>query len=190
MTLNLKKGQKIDLTKGNPNLSKISVGLGWDINDLARGATFDLDASVFLLDKNGVARDEKDFIYFNNLTGGNGSVVHTGDNRTGDGDGDDELIEINLEKVPQEVERIVFTVTIYESGSKRQNFGMVSNAFIRVFDENSEHLYFDLGEDFSFETAVVAGELFRQNGEWRFSAIGSGHSGGLETLVSTYGLQA
>lgn len=189
--ISLQKGQKIDLTKGNPGLTKIIVGLGWDTNKYSGGSDFDLDASVFLLDKNAKAGGIEDFIYYNNLVGGNGSVTHTGDNLTGAGDGDDEQIKVDLAAVPAHVEKIAFTVTIHEAVSRGQNFGQVSNAFVRVVNEanGQEVMRYDLGEDFSVETALVVCELYRHQGEWKFNAIGSGFSGGLYALCSNYGLQ-
>lgn len=192
MAISLSKGQKVDLTKGNPGLSKITVGLGWDTNKYDGGKSFDLDSSVFLLNAAGKCESEKDFVFFNNLEGGNGSVVHKGDNLTGEGDGDDEQVKINLSDVPQSIEKIAFTITIHEAEERSQNFGQVSNSFVRIVsdDSNEELIRYDLGEDFSIETAVVVGELYRHNGEWKFSAIGSGYQGGLASLVNDYGLQA
>lgn len=191
MGISLQKGQKIDLTKGNPGLTKIIVGLGWDTNKYSGGADFDLDASVFLLDKNGRAGGIEDFIYYNNLVGGNGAVTHTGDNLTGDGEGDDEQIIVDLSQVPAHVEKLAFTVTIHEAVQRAQNFGQVSNAFVRVVNESNgqEVLRYDLGEDFSVETALVVCELYRHQGEWKFNAIGSGFSGGLAALCRNFGLQ-
>lgn len=191
MAITLSKGQKIDLTKTNPGLTKVLVGLGWDTNQF-NGNEFDLDASVFLLDERGIARNELDFIFYNNLIGGNGSVVHQGDNRTGEGDGDDEQVIIDLSAVPASIHKIAFTITIHDAQSRQQNFGQVDNAFVRVVNaENDEEiLHFDLGEDFSIETALVVAELYRHNGEWKFNAIGSGFSGGLAALVKNYGLDA
>ncbi|MCD5406226.1 MAG: TerD family protein [Desulfotomaculum sp.] len=191
MGISLSKGQKVDLTKSHPGLSKVLVGLGWDTNKYDGGAAFDLDASVFLLDANGKVKNDKDFVFFNNLEGGNGSVVHTGDNLTGEGEGDDEQIKIDLSAVPAEIEKIAFTITIHEGESRKQNFGQVSNAFVRVVNEasNEELIRYDLGEDFSIETAVIAGELYRHSGEWKFNATGSGYQGGLASLCKDYGLQ-
>ncbi|OIK08402.1 TerD family protein [Bacillus sp. MUM 13] len=191
MAISLSKGQKVDLTKSNPGLKNIIVGLGWDTNKYDGGHDFDLDSSVFLLNASGKVNSDKDFVFFNNLQGGNGSVVHTGDNLTGQGDGDDEQIKIDLTAVPAEVEKIAFTITIHEAESRGQNFGQVSNAFVRVVNEqgNEELIRYDLGEDFSIETAVVVAELYRHNGEWKFNAIGSGYQGGLAALVTDYGLQ-
>ena len=192
MAISLSKGQKIDLTKSNPGLTNITIGLGWDTNKYDGGKDFDLDSSIFLLNATGKCGDEKDFIFFNNLEGGNGSVVHAGDNLTGEGDGDDEQVNINLANVPATVEKIAFTITIHDSETRNQNFGQVSNSYVRIVnDANREELIrYDLGEDFSIETAVVVGELYRHGSEWKFSAIGSGYQGGLASLVKDYGLQA
>ncbi len=191
MAISLSKGQKVDLTKTNPGLSKVIVGLGWDVNKYDGGNDFDLDSSVFLLGDNGKVASESDFVFYNNTTGGNGSVVHTGDNRTGAGDGDDEQVEIDLANVPANIQRITFTITIHDAEARSQNFGQVSNAYARVLNagSNEELMRFDLGEDFSIETAVVAGELYRHNGEWKFNAIGSGYQGGLAALATDFGLQ-
>lgn len=189
--ISLQKGQKIDLTKGNPGLSKIIVGLGWDTNKYSGGADFDLDASVFLIDKNSKAGGIEDFIYYNNLVGGNGSVKHTGDNLTGEGEGDDEQIKVDLALVPVHVDKLAFAVTIHEAAQRAQNFGQVSNAFVRVVNETDgkEVMRYDLGEDFSVETALIVCELYRYQGEWKFNAVGNGFSGGLSALCSNYGLQ-
>jgi len=188
--INLSKGQKIDLTKTNPGLTNVLVGLGWDTNRYNGGDDFDLDASAFLLDGNGKAFDEKSFIFYNNLSSEEGSVVHTGDNRTGEGDGDDEQLVIKLPLVPSRVQKVAFTVTIHDADNRRQNFGQVSNAFIRIVNEdtNEEIIRYDLGEDFSIETALVVGEIYRHNNEWKFNAIGSGFQGGLAALINDFGL--
>ncbi len=192
MAIQLSKGQRIDLTKNDPGLKKITIGLGWDVKHFDGGQDYDLDASVFLLDATGKCRNELDFIFYNNLQSPDGSVVHTGDNRTGEGDGDDESINIDLPNVPKNVERIAITVTIHDADVRGQNFGQISNAFVRLVNEEtgSEILRYDLGEDFSIETALVFCEIYRHNGEWKFSAIGSGYQGGLQSLVRAYGLDA
>lgn len=192
MAISLKKGQKIDLTKTNPGLSKILVGLGWDTNKYDGGADFDLDASVFMVDASGKAPTENEFIFYNNPKHPSGSVEYMGDNRTGEGDGDDEQINIDLSLVPANIDKIAFTVTIYDYENRRQNFGQVSNAFIRIVDvnKNEELIRYDLSEDFSIETALVIAELYRNNGEWKVQAIGSGFSGGLAALCNNYGLNA
>lgn len=190
MAVSLSKGQKVDLTKGHQGLSKLIIGLGWDTNKYDGGADFDLDAAAFLLGANGKTASDKDFVFYGNLNHESGSVIHTGDNLTGDGDGDDEVIKVDLSKVPASVEKIDFTATIYEAEERHQNFGQVSNAYIRVVDEanDTELLKFDLGEDFSIETAVVVGEIYRNNGEWKFNAIGSGFQGGLKALCQNFGV--
>lgn len=190
MAVSLTKGQKVDLTKGNPGLNNLLVGLGWDVNKFDGGSDFDLDAAAFLLDGNGKTTSDADFVFYGNLKHASGGVEHLGDNLTGEGEGDDEQIKVDLSKVPESVEKIDFTVTIYEAEERRQNFGQVSNAFIRIVDEssNTELIRYDLGEDFSVETAVVVGELYRHNGEWKFNAVGSGFQGGLHALCQNFGV--
>lgn len=190
MPINLTKGQKVDLTKGKPSLKKLMVGLGWDVNRYDGGADFDLDAAAFLLGADGKVLTDAEFVFYGNLKHVSGAVEHQGDNLTGEGEGDDEQILVDLSKVPANVEKIAFTVTIYEAEQRRQNFGQVSNSFIRIVDEvsNEELIHYDLGEDFSIETAVVVGELYRHNGEWKFNAIGSGFQGGLAALCRNYGV--
>ncbi|MBQ2803053.1 MAG: TerD family protein [Lachnospiraceae bacterium] len=190
MPINLSKGQKVDLTKGNPGLKSIMVGLGWDVNAFDSGADFDLDAAAFMLGANGKCPTDQEFIFYGNLEHNTGAVKHMGDNLTGAGDGDDEQVFVDLTKIPANVEKIAFTVTIYDAESRRQNFGQVSNSFIRIVDDatGTELIRYDLGEDFSIETAVVVGELYRHNGEWKFNAIGSGFQGGLAALCGHYGI--
>lgn len=187
--VSLVKGQKVDLTKGNAGLSQIIVGLGWDVNKYD-GDGFDLDSSAFMLGENGKVKSSDDFIFFNHLVHSSGAVKHLGDNLTGVGAGDDEQIVVDLSKIPGYVQKIVFAVTIYDADSRVQNFGMVSNAFIRVAnkDSNEEMIRYDLGEDYSTETSMVLGELYRHNGEWKFAAIGSGYAGGLQSLCNDYGV--
>ena len=191
MPINLSKGQKVDLTKGNASLKHSMVGLGWDVNAFDSGADFDLDASAFMCGANGKCPTEKEFVFYGNLEHPSGAVKHQGDNLTGEGDGDDEQIFVDLKAIPESVDKIAFTVTIYEAQERRQNFGQVSNAYIRIVDEdtNQELIRYDLGEDFSIETAIVVGELYRHNGEWKFNAIGSGFQGGLAALCGHYGIQ-
>lgn len=191
MPINLSKGQKVDLTKGNASLKHIMVGLGWDVNAFDSGSDFDLDASAFMCGANGKCPTEKEFVFYGNLEHPSGAVKHQGDNLTGEGDGDDEQIFVDLKAIPESVDKIAFTVTIYEAQERRQNFGQVSNAYIRILDEdtNQELIRYDLGEDFSIETAIVVGELYRHNGEWKFNAIGSGFQGGLAALCGHYGIQ-
>lgn len=192
MAIQLSKGQRIDLTKTDPTLQNIVIGLGWDVKQFDGGQDFDLDASAFLLNENNKCAKDQDFIFYNNLSSVEGSVVHTGDNRTGAGDGDDEQIQIHLAKVPQDVKKIAITVTIHDAETRRQNFGQVSNAFVRLVNEdtNVEVLRYDLGEDFSIETAVVFCEVYKHGNDWKFNAVGSGYQGGLQALVHAYGLDA
>lgn len=192
MAVSLSKGQKVSLTKDNPGLANVIVGLGWDVNAFDTGSAYDLDAAAFMLGENGKCPTEKEFIFYGNRTHPSNSVSHLGDNTTGAGDGDDEQIKINLTAIPAEITRIAFTVTIHQAEERRQNFGQVSNAFIRIFDEanGQELMRYDLGEDFSIETAAVFGELYKNNGEWKFNAIGSGYQGGLAALCGNFGIDA
>ena len=190
MAISLKKGQKVDLTKTNPGLKEILVGLGWDTNRYDGGKDFDLDTSIFLLGASGKVNSDDDFVFYGNLKHVSGSVEHLGDNLTGEGSGDDEQIKIDLSKVPESVEKIDFTVTIYEADTRNQNFGQVENAFIRVVNSatGEELIRYDLSEDFSVETAVIVGELYRNKGEWKFNAVGSGFEGGLPALGRNFGV--
>ena len=190
MAVSLQKGQKVDLTKSNPGLTKVLIGLGWDTNKYDGGSDFDLDSAAFLLGETGKTSSDGDFIFYNNLKHASGSVIHLGDNLTGQGDGDDEQLKVELSKVPQNVSKISFTVTINDAEARKQNFGQVSNAFIRVCNEETgaELIRYDLGEDFSVETAVVVAELYRNGSEWKFNAIGSGFHGGLEALCKNFGV--
>lgn len=192
MAISLKKGQKVELTKGNPGLTNVVVGLGWDVKRYDGGFDFDLDAAVFLLGESGKVRSDADFIFYNNLRDASGAIEHQGDNLTGDGEGDDEQIIIDLTRVPSDISRISFTVTIHDADARAQNFGQVYNSFIRVFNqENHEELIrYDLSEDFSIETAIVVGELYRNGAEWKFDAIGSGFYGGLQALCTNFGVNA
>ncbi len=191
MAINLQKGQRVSLD----NTMKLAlVGLGWDTNKYDGQEDFDLDASAFLLGANGKLIRDEDFVFYNNLNGRDGAVVHTGDNRTGDGDGDDEVIIIDFEKLPPEIERIAICVTIDDAERKRQNFGQVSNAYIRIakiqdeFDTMGEQvLKFDLEEEFSIETALVVAEIYKKNGEWKFNAIAAGYQGGLAAICRSFG---
>lgn len=191
MPINLSKGQKVSLTKDNPGLKKVIVGLGWDVNGFDTGAAFDLDAAAFMLGDTGRVTKSEDFVFYGNLKDPSGSVIHMGDNRTGAGEGDDEQITVDLTLVPANITRIAFTATIYEAEARRQNFGQVNNAYIRIYDETTgaELLRYDLGEDFSIETAVVFGELYKNGTEWKFNAIGSGYQGGLAALCGNYGVE-
>ena len=192
MSVSLSKGQKVSLDK---SIVKAMVGLGWDTNKYDGGYDFDLDAAAFLLNANGkVVRDE-DFIFYNNLRSRNDAVVHTGDNRTGAGEGDDEVILFDFAKMPEDVQKIAITVTIHEADARRQNFGQVSNAYVRVAKMESEDdmngeevLRFDLGEDFSIETAIVVCEIYRYNGSWKFNAVAAGYQGGLYALCKDFGV--
>ena len=190
MPVNLKKGQKVSLTKENPGLKRVVVGLGWDVNAFDTGGDFDLDAAAFLLTDSGKVKDSGDFVFYGNLKHTSGSVQHMGDNLTGAGDGDDEQIKVELSMVPEDISKIAFSATIYEAEARRQNFGQVNNAFIRIYNEETgeEILRYDLGEDFSIETAVVFGELYKNGNEWKFNAIGSGYQGGLAALCANYGV--
>ncbi|MDE7030360.1 MAG: TerD family protein [Lachnospiraceae bacterium] len=190
MPVSLKKGQKVSLTKDNPGLRKVVVGLGWDVNAFDTGGDFDLDAAAFLLNDTGKVGSSSDFVFYGNLAHPSGSVIHQGDNLTGVGDGDDEQIKIDLSMVPDSITKIAFTVTIYEPEQRKQNFGQVSNAFIRIYNEENgeEMLRYDLGEDFSIETAAVFGELYKNGSEWKFNAIGSGFQGGLAALCANFGV--
>ena len=191
MPVSLKKGQKVSLTKGNPGLKNVVVGIGWDINAFDTGGDFDLDAAAFCLTDSGRVSDSNDFVFYGNLVHPSGAVQHMGDNLTGAGDGDDEQIKIDLSKIPANITKIAFTVTIYDAEARRQNFGQVSNAYIRIVDKdtNQELIHYDLGEDFSIETAIVVGELYKHNGEWKFNAIGSGFQGGLAALCGHFGIE-
>ncbi|MDR2523785.1 MAG: TerD family protein [Synergistaceae bacterium] len=189
MAVSLTKGGNVSLSKEAPNLTSILIGLGWDARS-TDGGDFDLDASLFMLGENGKVRSDLDFIFYNNLKSADGSVVHTGDNRTGVGEGDDEAIKVELTKVPASVSRLAVAVTIHEADARKQNFGMVSNAFIRVVNQadQKEITRYDLSEDASVETAMIFGEVYRHGGEWKFKAIGQGYKGGLGPLASSFGV--
>ena len=191
MAINLQKGQRVSL---DSSMKLALVGLGWDTNRYDGGADFDLDASAFLLGENGKLLRDEDFVFYNNLNGRDGAVVHTGDNLTGDGDGDDEVIMIDFRKIPREIKKIAICVTIHEAEARRQNFGQVSNAYIRIaklsdeFDTVGEPvLKFDLEEEFSIETALVVAEIYFKNGEWKFNAVAAGYQGGLEAICRSFG---
>jgi len=189
MALTLQKGGNLSLSKTDPSLTKMVVGLGWDPR-ATDGTEFDLDASAMLLGASGKVRSEKDFIFYNQTTSTEGSVEHTGDNRTGAGDGDDESIKVDLSSVPVDVDKLVFVVTIHDAELRKQNFGQVGGAFIRIVNELSgvEIVRYDLAEDASTETAMVFAELYRSNGEWKFRAVGQGYAGGLKALANSYGM--
>ena len=190
MAVNLSKGQRISLDKIAPGLTEVFVGLGWDINVTDSGQDFDIDASVFLLGSNEKLLSDNHFIFYNNLTSPDAdkSVEHMGDNLTGAGEGDDEVIKINLKKVPAEVNKIVMTVTIHEAEQRQQNFGQVQNAFVRVVNSQNQEevIRYDLSEDYSIETALIMAELYRKDGEWRVNAVGAGYQGGLQALLDRY----
>ena len=189
MAISLNKGGNLSLSKTDPTLVRILIGLGWD-ERATDGASFDLDASAFLLTASGKVRGDHDFIFYNQLKSQDGSVEHTGDNRSGQGDGDDESLVVDLSKVSPEIEKIAITVTIHDAQSRGQNFGQIANAFIRVVNQDSgiEIVRFDLAEDYSTETAMVFGEVYRHNGEWKFKAIGQGFKGGLGPLAQNFGV--
>lgn len=189
MVVSLTKGGNVSLSRTVPGLNRVLLGLGWDARTTA-GADFDLDGTAFLLGENGKVGSDEDFVFYRHLVSKCGSVEHTGDNRTGHGDGDDEAIKIDLEKVPILVKRIVICVTIADAESKSHNFGQVSNAFMRVvnLDGNTEIVRFDLTEDYSTETAMIFGELYRNGDEWKFKAVGQGYSGGLVAMCNQFGI--
>lgn len=189
MSVSLSKGGNLSLSKAEPGLARILIGLGWDTR-MSDGADFDLDASAFLLGAGDRVRSDEDFIFYNNLRSADGAVEHTGDNRTGEGDGDDEALKVDLARVPASVQKIVVTVTIHEGAARRQNFGMVSNAFIRIVNDATgrEISRYDLAEDASGETAMIFGEVYRLGEEWKFRAVGQGYTGGLGPLARNYGV--
>lgn len=189
MAVSLSKGGNVSLSKEAPGLKTVRVGLGWDTR-VTDGSAFDLDASVFLLTEAGKVRSDADFVFYNNKNGGNGSVVHQGDNLTGEGSGDDEVVVVSLDQVPADVQKLSFAVTIHDADARRQNFGMISNAFIRVLNAEggAEIARYDLSEDASTETAMIFGDLYRHGGEWKFKAIGQGFAGGLGPLAASLGV--
>ena len=189
MAISLTKGQNVSLSKTDPSLKNVLVGLGWDARS-TDGQDFDLDASVFMATENGKVPSDRHFIFYNQLVSPCGGVEHTGDNLTGDGDGDDESVIVRLDKVESNIKSLFITVTIHDAEARRQNFGQVSNAFVRIVnnDTGDEIVRFDLSEDYSTETAMVFGEIYRHNGEWKFRAIGQGYAGGLYALCKQYGV--
>jgi tellurium resistance protein TerD len=191
MAISLQKGGNVNLSKEAPGLKRVVIGLGWDPR-VTDGAAFDLDGSAYLLKSDGKVRGDLDFIFYNNLRSSDGSVVHAGDNLTGGGDGDDEKITVDLGAIPAEIDKIAFAVTIHEAEQRRQNFGMVGQAYIRCLnaDGNTELARYDLSEDGSVETAMIFGELYRYGSEWKFRAIGQGFKGGLGPLARSYGVNA
>lgn len=190
MAVSLTKGQRVSLEKISPGLSEVFVGLGWDVKATDTGSDFDLDSSLFLLGANEKLISDNHFIFYNNLTSPDPdkSVQHMGDNLTGAGEGDDEVIKINLKKVPNDVQKILVTVTIHEAQQRRQNFGQVQNSFVRIVNAQTqqEAVRYDLVEDYSIETALIMAELYRKDGEWRLNAVGSGYQGGLQALLDRY----
>ncbi len=191
MAVRLSKGQKVDLTKTNPNSKEIIVGLGWASNQEGSSHSFDIDASAFLIGANGKVKDENDLVFYNNPSSGQGSVRHSGDNKRGSGEGDDEQIHINLSAVPAYIERIAFTITINDAQIKRQSFGDIKSSYVRILNANTNELLlkYELGQEFSVETAIVAAEIYRHAGEWKFNAIASGFQGGLAALCRNFGLE-
>jgi len=189
MGISLSKGGNVSLSKTDPTLKNVIVGLGWDARP-TDGADFDLDASAFMVKEDGKVRSNSDFIFYNQTKSACGSVEHTGDNRTGAGDGDDEAVIVLLDKIPSDVQRVVFCVTIHDADLRKQNFGQVSHAFVRVVnkDSNNEVARYDLSEDASIETAMIFGEIYRHSGEWKFKAVGQGYAGGLAALAKQYGI--
>jgi tellurium resistance protein TerD len=189
MSVSLSKGGNVSLTKEAPGLTAVLIGLGWDIRTTS-GADFDLDASALMLDANGKILSDQHFVFFNNLNSPDGSVQHTGDNRTGEGEGDDEAIKVNLAAVPADVDRVVFAASIYDADTRGQSFGQVRNAFIRVVNQadNAEITRYDLTEEASTETAMVFGEVYRHSGEWKFRAVGQGYSTGLAGIARDFGV--
>jgi tellurium resistance protein TerD len=189
MAISLNKGANLSLSKTDPTLSNLVVGLGWDVRP-TDGQSFDLDASAFMLKNDGKVRTDSDFIFYNQLRSSCGSVEHTGDNLTGQGDGDDESLILQLHKIPLDIERVAVAVTIHDAEARKQNFGQVSNAFMRVVnkDTGTEIARYDLTEDASIETAMIFGEIYRNNGEWKFKAVGQGYSGGLAPLARNFGI--
>ena len=186
MGISLQKGQRVSLEKVAPGLEAVLVGLGWDVD--TSGGEFDLDASIFLLGANEKILSDEHFVFYNNKKSPDDSVEHMGDNRTGAGEGDDEVVLVNLTKVANEVQRLVFTVTIHEAAQRKQNFGQVRNAFVRLVDVKTkkEVLRYDLAEDYSIETALIMSEIYRKDGQWRMNAVGSGYQGGLQALLDRY----
>lgn len=190
MSISLVKGQKIDLTKGNSGLKKVVFGLGWDTNRYDGNADFDLDVSAFFTDASGNVTGDYDFVFYGQPQHPSGSLIYSGDNQTGDGSGDDETMTLELNKIPSNIDKISFAATIYDAENRLQNFGMVDNSYIRAYnaDTNEELFKYELNEDFSLETGIIAGELYRKNGEWKFNAVGSGYQGGLATIARNFGL--
>ena len=188
MGISLSKGGRVNLSKEVPSLTNIGIGLGWDTNISDSGADFDLDASVFMIDNSGKIPQDEYFVFYNNLQSPDGAVIHQGDNRTGEGEGDDESLTIDLNKINPSIQELVFVVTIHEANERGQNFGQVNNAFIRIFDLNTniEIAKYDLDEDFSAETAIEFGRLYKKDNSWRFKAVGTGYNNGLQGFVDLF----
>lgn len=188
-TISLNKGNNVNLSKEAAGLTHAIAGLGWDPRSTT-GDAFDLDAFAIGIKSDRKVRDASDFVFFSNLTGIGGALAHQGDNLTGDGDGDDEQIKVDLNAIPADIETIVFIVNIHEAAERNQSFGDVRNAYIRVLDEksNNEIVKYDLGEDYSTETALIFGELYRHNGEWKFRAVGQGYGGGIQEILAEFGI--
>lgn len=188
MGISLSKGGRVDLSKEAPGLNKIGVGLGWDVNATDTGNDFDLDASVFMLGASGKLPTDKHFVFYNNTKSPDGAVEHTGDNTTGEGEGDDETVFVEIGSLSADVEEVVVVVTIHEADARGQNFGQVNNSFIRIYDRsnNTEIAKYELDEDFSTETAIEFGRLYKKDGGWRFKAVGSGYSSGLQGFVDMF----
>jgi tellurium resistance protein TerD len=189
MAISLQKGGNVNLSKEAPGLSQLTIGLGWDVRN-TDGAAFDIDSSAFILKTDGKVRSDQDFIFYNNLKSTDGAIVHSGDNRTGEGAGDDETVNVDLSKVPADVDRVAVCVTIHDAEARRQNFGQVQKAFVRCVNSatNQEVARYDLSEDSSTETAMVFGELYRSGSDWKFRAVGQGFQGGLAALATSYGV--
>lgn len=189
MGISLQKGGNVSLSRTDPSLTRILIGLGWEARSTT-GDDFDLDASLFLVQATGKVPGDDHFVFYNQLRSPCGSVEHTGDNRTGEGDGDDEALNVNLTAVPQSITRLVVAVTIHDAEARRQNFGQVEGAYMRIVNSetNAEIARFDLSEDYSTETAMVFGEVYRHNGEWKFKAVGQGYAGGLHSLCLQHGV--
>ncbi len=189
MGISLQKGGNVSLDKVAPGMTKLLIGLGWDERS-TDGVDFDLDASLFLLKQDGKVREDSDFIFYSNLTSKCGSIVHQGDNLTGSGEGDDECIKVELPKIPTDINKLSVVVTIHDAQARNQNFGQVSNAFVRIVNDetNEEVARYDLSEDYSIETAMIFGEIYRHSGEWKFKAIGQGFEGGLRALALGFGV--
>jgi len=190
MAVSLAKGEKISLTKHAPQMQHLILGLGWDTQQYDGSLDFDLDGSVFALGGNGKVLSDADFIFYNNKIGAQKAIEHCGDNRTGEGEGDDEQVHVHLDKMPSSYEKVIFAVTIHEAKERKQNFGQIRNAYIRILnaDTNQEEIRFDLSEDYSIETAMVFGELYKHGNEWKFAAIGQGFEGGLLQVAQKYGV--